>query len=150
MLDSMAKKHEQPNKRVIIILVISRLTLLNNVKGYKQISYLNGFKQIFIEGLSRDSIAVDELPIQGDAFLKKKPTFFNFDEIIPRLFSSVIKRFDFALRYDQKQEVVRYFTDLLLNMSENDLFKKLSSNYLLGRFKQRNNKNWKMEVITNK
>lgn len=150
MLDNMAKRYEQPHKRTILILVISRLTLLNNNKGYKQISYLNGFKQVFMESLSKDSVAVDTLPLRGDNFLKQQPNFFNFDEIIPRLFSSVIKRFDFALRYDQKQEVVRYFTDLLMGMSENDLFKKLSSQYLLGRFKQQNTKSWKKEVITNK
>jgi hypothetical protein len=98
MLDSMAKKYRLPEKRVIIILGLSRLTLLNNKKRHKQISYLNGFKQIFIENLSIENIEIDSLPDNGKEFLAKNPNVFNFDEVIGRLFGEVIKRFNFIAR----------------------------------------------------
>ena len=72
LLDSMAKKYEHPvNKRINIILVISRLTLLTNNKRYKQISYLNGFQQIFIENLSRDALDVSSVPVYGKDIMRK-------------------------------------------------------------------------------
>jgi hypothetical protein len=74
MLDNMVKKHNNHNKRINIILVMSRPTLLNGNKRYKQISYLNGFQQIFIENLSKDALQVDELPVQGAQFLQKHPS----------------------------------------------------------------------------
>jgi len=101
LLDSMAKKYEHPaNKRINIILVVSRLTLLTNNKRYKQISYLNGFQQIFIENLSRDALDIGSVPAQGMQIMQKYPVLFNFDEIIQRLFGAVVKRFDFTIRFD--------------------------------------------------
>jgi hypothetical protein len=150
MLDSMAKKHDNNNKRINIILVISRLTLLTNNKRYRQISYLNGFQQIFIENLSKDALQVDELPVQGAQFLQKHPKLFNFDEIVSRLFGIVVKRFDFTTRYDQQPGIINDFLELLVSMSESEAFKKMSTEYIIGRFRQNHPKNWKKEVLLNK
>jgi hypothetical protein len=98
MLDSMAKKYRLERKRVIIILALSRVTLFINKKRHKQISYLNGFEQIFIENLSIGSIELDSLSENGKEFLDKNPNIFNFDQIIAKLFSEVIKRFNFTVR----------------------------------------------------
>lgn len=152
LLDSMTKKYERPDKRIVIILVVSRLTLLTNNKRYKQISYLNGFQQVFVENLSRDALDVDAVPAQGAQIIQRMPHLFNFDEIVQKLFSAVVKRFDFTVRFDQQSEIVKDYVELLNQISENAIFRKQCKEYLVGRFRQQNPtiKNWKKEVLLNK
>ena len=103
-------------------MIISRLTLLTNNKRYKQISYLNGFHQIFIENLSRKALDMGNVPVQGGQILQDYPEIFNFDEIIQRLFDKVVKRFDFTIQINESPEIIKEFSDILNSMSENNIF----------------------------
>lgn len=116
MLDSMAKKYENALKRVRIILVTSRLYLLNN-KRYKQISYLNGFQQIFIENLAENALPVYDVPTRGMMIMQKFPRLFNFTELIPELFGNVIKRFYFVTRFGENPDMVDDYNNIIQLMS---------------------------------
>jgi len=153
LIDKTLKKfsHSKEAKRVHIILATSRLEVVQ-VGLAREVSYLNGYEQVFLDTMQFEQINLLSLPKDVDRLLKEHPNIVDVKSKLSIIYYRAISRFEFTYETPSENASNKpLFWKILQALPENNSsFVKRSTQFMQRLLAEMHIDSWKQEVLVHR